>query len=316
MSYRRCLVATDFSPNCEAAARASRSLVEDPTLVRIVHVLPDLVYGPYMPIPDEAVIVQSMRRMENEAFARLDGFARDAGLEGATTRVLSGSVARAVTRESDAIEADLVALGAGTKSPVARFILGSSAKAILRSVHADVLIVRADEAAASRAEPFERILVATDFSPASAAAARRAAELADATGASIAVTHALDPAVWASIIQAPDVLAVSDTTDVMDRARLERALRAALTKFNDEHLGGRAEEILASGPAAKAVAKEAEDRGVDLVVVGTHGPGIVERALLGSVAEGIAVKAPCSVLVARARAGGEAGETERVPARA
>jgi nucleotide-binding universal stress UspA family protein len=54
------------------------------------------------------------------------------------------------------------------------------------------------------------------------------------------------------------------------------------------------------GPAAPALAREAEARKLDLLVAGTHGRRGFRHLVLGSVAERIVHLAPCSVLVARA----------------
>jgi nucleotide-binding universal stress UspA family protein len=47
----------------------------------------------------------------------------------------------------------------------------------------------------------------------------------------------------------------------------------------------------------------ARDRNADLIVIGTHGRTGIERLLLGSLAERIQRRAPCSVLVMRMRPG-------------
>ena len=72
-----------------------------------------------------------------------------------------------------------------------------------------------------------------------------------------------------------------------------------LHAYNERVLGGRATEALAKGRAARATVQRARRAGADLIVAGTHGAGAVERAMLGSVAEGLVEKASCSVLVVR-----------------
>jgi nucleotide-binding universal stress UspA family protein len=47
------------------------------------------------------------------------------------------------------------------------------------------------------------------------------------------------------------------------------------------------------------VCRVAEELHVDVIVVGSHGRGAIERILLGSVSEQIVRHAPCPVLVVR-----------------
>jgi nucleotide-binding universal stress UspA family protein len=58
-----------------------------------------------------------------------------------------------------------------------------------------------------------------------------------------------------------------------------------------------AEYRLVTGDPADAVVRLAEDDGVDLIVLGSHGRTGLTRLLMGSVAEAIVRKAHCPVLV-------------------
>ncbi len=53
------------------------------------------------------------------------------------------------------------------------------------------------------------------------------------------------------------------------------------------------------GSPKKVIVEEAERWGADLIIVGAHGHGPAERFLLGSVAQEVAVHAPCSVEIVR-----------------
>jgi nucleotide-binding universal stress UspA family protein len=55
---------------------------------------------------------------------------------------------------------------------------------------------------------------------------------------------------------------------------------------------------LLDGPKS-IIMDEAEKWGADLIVVGSHGHRGIERFLLGSVSEGVALHAKCSVEVIR-----------------
>jgi nucleotide-binding universal stress UspA family protein len=56
--------------------------------------------------------------------------------------------------------------------------------------------------------------------------------------------------------------------------------------------------VLLDGPKAVVIA-EAERSGADLIVVGSHGHRGIERFVLGSVSQGVALHARCSVEVIR-----------------
>ena len=57
-------------------------------------------------------------------------------------------------------------------------------------------------------------------------------------------------------------------------------------------------EVL-SGSPKRVILEEAEAFGADLIVVGSHGHGMVESFLLGSVSQAVALHAKCSVEIVR-----------------
>ena len=54
-----------------------------------------------------------------------------------------------------------------------------------------------------------------------------------------------------------------------------------------------------NGEPKRVIVDEAEQWGADVIVLGTHGYGFWQRALLGSVSDSVIRHAPCSVLVVR-----------------
>jgi nucleotide-binding universal stress UspA family protein len=66
----------------------------------------------------------------------------------------------------------------------------------------------------------------------------------------------------------------------------------------------RVTEALAEGRAADVIVERASALGVDLIAMTTRGLSGLERLVLGSVAEEVTRKAPCAVLLVRARAEG------------
>jgi nucleotide-binding universal stress UspA family protein len=53
------------------------------------------------------------------------------------------------------------------------------------------------------------------------------------------------------------------------------------------------------GIASAEIVREARERPCELIVIGSHGRTGIGRVLMGSVAEEVARKAPCPVLIAR-----------------
>ena len=277
--FRRVLVATDLSDNAATALAAARRLAPDAAL-RLVHVAP-AGSGLHALGDDLAPFADVLRRTADDARTALQDLARSAGAEVA---VLTGSVAAEIAADASSWGADLVVVGARGHSRVRDLLLGSVARAVLRRVKTSVLVVRSDA-------PVRVVAAGTDFSEPAAKALAAARALAEAAGASLVLFHAADPAIWG---EAEGVRARAPAG-----ARDRTAVEAALRRRVEAMLPPGARAVVESGRPVETGALVARDVGADLLVLGDHGPGAMERALLGSVAEGLAERAPCSVLVAR-----------------
>lgn len=141
---------------------------------------------------------------------------------------------------------------------------------------------------------FRRILIAVDSEPVAVHAANVGAELARAIGAEMALVNVVDSS-----------LAYPADTGVPPNELIALAQQEAKKLVSDfrRRLPPQStalEFILAGGPATEIV-NAAKEWPADLIVIGSHGRGGVQRALLGSVAEGVMRHAPCPVLVVRAK---------------
>lgn len=146
---------------------------------------------------------------------------------------------------------------------------------------------------------FRKILCPVDFSPGSEQALRTAALLAKRNDAELVVAHTwyVPPLAYAgeAWMLAPDLV---DTMVEEDTRGLEAALATA------RGLGARATSVMQNGvPSDRILTLLEEDPSFDLVVVGTHGRTGLARVVLGSVAEQVVRRSPCSVLAARPQAG-------------
>jgi nucleotide-binding universal stress UspA family protein len=133
----------------------------------------------------------------------------------------------------------------------------------------------------------KNILYATDFSTASEAALPYALSIARRFGSKLIAVHvvtpdftpALPPADWPAIVEAEQTQAREDAK------RLE------------EKLAGIPHEVaFREGGIWEVFSEIIESRGIDLLVIGTHGREGVEKMMLGSVAEEAFRRAECPVL--------------------
>ena len=140
---------------------------------------------------------------------------------------------------------------------------------------------------------FRRVLIATDTDPMAAHAADVGAELARALGADIAFVRVINSAM------------VYPADNAIQPDRLEADARQEAKKLIGDFRQRLAPqspalEFISVGDPATEIVKAARDWPADVIVIGSHGRGGVQRILLGSVAEGVTRHAPCPVLVVRA----------------
>lgn len=136
----------------------------------------------------------------------------------------------------------------------------------------------------------DRLLVATDFSPASEKAAAYAKALAQRFGSIVEVAHIFDPSVVSSYEEAIIGLPLRNRRDTM-----QGALESVKNDF--ETSGVRVETALAEGHRPFAfLLKLARERNVDLIVAGTESKSGVARLVLGSTAEELIRNAEIPVL--------------------
>ena len=141
----------------------------------------------------------------------------------------------------------------------------------------------------------KRILVATDFSETADAALRYGRALARNFGATLHVLHVAHDF---SARMGDTFLAVMPelVADVVKDAK--RRLREQVVDNDSNPPPVVPVVITASAPAA-AIVDYANDKEIDLIVIGTQGRGGVAHLMMGSVAERVVRTARCPVLTVR-----------------
>lgn len=145
-----------------------------------------------------------------------------------------------------------------------------------------------------------KILVATDGSPMSNLALDEIARRPWPDGSELRIVNVIDhwPAIGNETLTLPPEY--FDEIAATTQRESERILAAARERVAGIQMKSITSKGLLGAPA-QTILYEAERWGADLIVLGSHGYGIVKRFLLGSVSHAVSLNATCSVEVVRQR---------------
>lgn len=138
-----------------------------------------------------------------------------------------------------------------------------------------------------------RILYPTDFSDSSLHAAKYAQSFTSSYNAQLHALYVVEP--YDLMIDVEGVVEEPTPADLLP------GFQQRLADFCQEHLGGVQSVVTraVSGRPFFEIIRYAKEQQIDLIVMGTHGRGILAHLLIGSVAEKVVRKAPCPVLTVR-----------------
>jgi nucleotide-binding universal stress UspA family protein len=195
--------------------------------------------------------------------------------------VRSGRGAAAVTQAARDHQAGLIVLGGKHHSALGRWMGGSTAHHVVRTTDIPLLVT------GERLGPMTRILVAADLSYAVRPTFEVAVRMARLFGATLRVVHAVEP--LPVLAEVPMVL----DEEAFYRDSVEQFGRCVEPLLAEAP----AETLVRRGFAADVIVSAVADWRADLVVVGSHGKGWMDRLLLGSTTERLLDQLPASLLV-------------------
>ncbi|MFO8115031.1 MAG: universal stress protein [Halorubrum sp.] len=140
---------------------------------------------------------------------------------------------------------------------------------------------------------YDRILVPTDGSDEGECAVAHALDIAAVHDASVHAVHVVDTASYAGM---PMEASWEGVTDLL-RSDATEAVDAV--EELAEGTGIDVHTAVVEGSPSREIVRYAEENGCDLIVMGTHGRGGIDRLLLGSVAEKVVRAAVVPVLTVR-----------------
>jgi nucleotide-binding universal stress UspA family protein len=281
------LVAVDSSCASTMAARETAArLWPVGTSVHIISVVEPIV-GWSAPEVEEALQRSGEQTVQNAA-----DYFKETGLP-ITTAVLTGDPKTTIVSEATRLNADFVVIGPHSTHGVMQFLLGGVARAVARLAPCSVEIVRRNPGLEAM-----KILLATDGSECSKAAARSVASRPWPDGTSFRILSVVEPS--APLFRPPYF-----SHEAMEELRgkdIQRAQEAVACAESIFDMAGLEASSTVAVPAAtpkELILSEAAEWDADLIVAGSHGRRGVNRLLLGSVSEAVALHAQCSVEIIR-----------------
>jgi len=214
-----------------------------------------------------------------------------------STSVCWGRPAEEILKAACAMQADLVAIGARGHVESERFPLGDVAHKVMKYAGCSVLLAK--EPVAS----IRRVLLATDGSKYSAAAAQYLLELPLTAKAEVFLLAVLESRI-AAWMKTP-TLNLERNRDLL--AELQQAEETEAKKLLNETRkpfkegGYRVSTMVLKGEPAEEILLAASTLNPELIVLGAKGLTGIERFLLGSVAQRVARFSPYSVLIVKRR---------------
>ncbi|GAA5113444.1 universal stress protein [Haloechinothrix salitolerans] len=207
------------------------------------------------------------------------------------TQVSEGRADETIPDIVDASAPRLLVLGASGLGALSRVVLGSTAAALVRTVRVPIVVVRGEQTTPSTAP----VIAGLDGTAAGDRAVEFAFDFASRHGAPVRVVH-----VVAGTSHLPPG---SPTVPALPREPLLEeeegskptadAVALRVERLLEEHPAKDVETEVVVGQPSGALMDAAAN--AQLLVVGTHGRGLLDRIILGSVSHAVLYHAPCPV---------------------
>lgn len=297
--YKRILVAMDFSPDAKAALQQAVWLArESRARIVVAHTVPDLrrvaSFTPMAPEADvwqgQSIELQREIRESSDSTLRqliVDLNATDLDL---TTETFLGEPFVEITRAVQQQRYDLVLAGTRGLAAWEQFLVGSTAKRLIRKCPSSVWIVKAQHVG-----PPKAVLATTDFSEVSRRAVLEGVWVANHASAEFHLLHVVD-----SMDVPEDVISKIPKGSTL-RNEINAEAQHRLDKFVDS-LNTEPTKVhkhLSWGTPWKEIGRLAQHLNIDLLVMGTVGRTGLQGILLGNTAEKVLGVCDCSILTVK-----------------
>jgi nucleotide-binding universal stress UspA family protein len=281
MSWNPIVIGVDASSEAaQAAVFGCRLAQAVGTTCHLVHAIPDpWIAGAELGVPPDIERLReafaARARLEIAAALRAAGMAEPQDVLvrfGRSTRVLADAAAER--------QAGLVALGGKRHPALQRWLGGSTAHNAARALPVPLLVTR------GHVHELRHVLVAVDLSGAAEPTLRAAERLAGIWDADLRVVTVLEPLPAVPGATVPQWVEFSSLWE----ETLKRDVWSLVRR-------PRTQTVMRHGAVMDVLRREVADWRADLLVVGSHGKGWVDRVILGSVTERLLNELPTSLVV-------------------
>ena len=275
MTTQPIVVGVDGSPESVSAASVAWMLARAADVqCRLVHATDDVNTFPAMAatgVVTEALQLAALAGARDHLRASLQERVPSSVVDAMVVSTGStGDVLEAVIAET---HATMLVLGGKLHSKLGRWLGGSTVQHVVRRLTVPLLVTAGE----LRGRP--RVMVAVDHSYAAVPTIRQAVAFARLLGSPLHALHVVDP---------PP--AIAELPPDWSREIVERDIWPVVPLIERG-------KIIREGNPFDTIVDEAAAWRADVIVVGSHGKGWVDRLLIGSVTEDLLNNLPCAVLV-------------------
>ena len=290
VNTERLLLTTDGSDFSEGAVREAIRLAKQCSsklaAITVIETNPEY----------ETIAPQLLEKAEKAAWTTLEAVKVKAKTEGVECEISVHEGEESYHYISDAAvknKSSMIVMGRRGKAGIKKLMMGSTTARVIGHAPCNVLVVpRAAQIA------FKNIVVATDGSRYSAAAASEAIGIAKRNNSALTIISVVP----AELATPTDVDFAMPQLELMAEKEMHVAEKNAKEiKEAAVKAGVTVQAFVMSGKPAEAIIETAKDKNADLIVVGSHGRTGLEKLLMGSVAERVIVLSNCAVLVVKSR---------------
>ncbi|RPH95198.1 MAG: universal stress protein [Calditrichaeota bacterium] len=296
MLISRILVPMDFSPASQGllahalhiAGRFSAHI----TLYHVVSVFDDDPYNPKQEFPE---IPEYYQHLEQRADEELEKVLAQYPHEGVSvSRVICRGFSPAEEILSFAAEhdIDLIIMGTHGRKAIAHLLLGSVAEKVVHYASCPVLTAHVRSDGSVPASPYNHVLVPIDFSEQSQRALQFAADFVAENG-EIDLLHVVEDTIHPAYYSSEGETIFELMPNLREKSL---SMLSTIAEQLQEKIPQKVTTTVLEGSIYQEIAAFAQTRGINLIIMGTHGMNAISRLLIGSQASRVIRNAACPVI--------------------